>query len=87
MAFMSSNDKMPSTLQGVVSLVTAGAIDYDEMENIKSVKLTGVGRGKISRARAIKGGFLVADGWQPFFDDIPEASYKHQLEVSQSLCV
>jgi hypothetical protein len=83
MAYMSSNDEMPSTLQGVVSLVTAGGIAYDEtMENIISVKLTAVGRAKISRARAVKGGLLVADGWQPWFDDVPEASYKHQLEVS-----
>ena len=82
MAFLSSNDEMPSALQGMASLVTAGSIKYDpSMEQVISVSLTGIGRTKISRVRAVKGGLLVADGWSPVLDDVPDASYKHQLQV------
>ena len=51
------------------------------MEQVVSVTLTGVGRTKISRVRAVKDGLLVADGWNPVLDDVPDASYKHQLQV------
>ena len=82
MAFLSSNNEMPSALQGMASLVTAGSIKYDtSMEQVVSVTLTGVGRTKISRVRAVKDGLLVADGWNPVLDDVPDASYKHQLQV------
>mmetsp|Transcript_17610 Transcript_17610/g.37163 ORF Transcript_17610/g.37163 Transcript_17610/m.37163 type:complete len:137 (-) Transcript_17610:166-576(-) len=86
MAFLSSNNEMPSALQGMASLVTAGSIKYDaSMEQVISVSLTGVGRTKISRVRAVKGGLLVADGWNPVLDDVPDASYKHQLQALRFL--
>ena len=85
MGFMSSNNEMPAVIRGIVTLVTAGSITYDDStERILSVKLVAVGRGKVNRVRSVKGGLLVADGWQPMFDNIPEASYKHQLYVRQT---
>ena len=82
MGFMSSNSDMPSSMRGIISLVSAASMAYDDsLERIVGVKLVAVGRGKVSRVRAVKDGLLVADGWSPLFDNIPEASYKHQLYV------
>ena len=82
MGFMSSNSDMPSSMRGIISLVSAASMAYDDsLERIVGVKLVAVGRGKVSRVRAVKDGLLVADGWSPLFDNMPEASYKHQLYV------
>ena len=80
MAFVSSSDKIPA---GTAALVTADEIQYDSSQRLISLSLLSVGRARLRRVRNIKNkNLVVADMWTAYWDDVPESSYRMQLQVS-----